>query len=212
MLKIYYANSFNFRQKYNLDDLLKSIPARMHEKACRYKFPRDAFNYTLGRLMLKKGLQDLNKNIDLGQMQFLKNDKPYLDGVKFNISHSGDLVVCVIDNNIEAGIDVEMEKEIDLKGFSAWFTSKEWADIQQQENPQQRFYWYWTRKESIIKALGVNLDHLNKIELDAAGKHFVKNEKTWFLKDLSFWNGYAGAICTEVEIAEDLRPINFETF
>jgi len=84
----------------------------------------------------------------------------------------------------------------------AFFTEKEWTEINSASSPSDKFYWFWTRKESIIKALGVNLSHLHKIEVDAAKDHFIENDKKWFLNDLDFGEGFCGALCSEFPIQE----------
>ena len=89
------------------------------------------------------------------------------------------------------------------------FTKKEWTNITTHSFPLKKFYWYWVRKESIIKALGVNLSYLNQIELESGKDFFIENGKRWFLKDLNFGNNCFFAICSEVEY-EKVEMIEFE--
>lgn len=208
MLKIYHANSRLFREKYDLKILLKQLPESLHAKAYRYRRPADAFNFVLGRLMLKQGLEELGMDSDLEKIRFNENEKPMLDDVFFNISHSADLVVCALTKEGEIGIDVELEKEIPLNDFIRSFTSKEWKHITEHSFPLKKFYWYWVRKESIIKALGVKLSYLNQIELEASKDFFIEKDKKWFLRDLDFDGKYFFAICSEV----DFGRVELNTF
>ena len=202
MLKIYHANSQSFREKYDLEILLEQLPESLHTRAYRYRRPADAFNFALGRLMLKHGLEELGMDNDLEKIRFNENEKPILDGVFFNISHSADLVVCALTQEGEIGIDVELEKEINLDDFVKSFTSKEWKHITEHSFPLKKFFWYWVRKESIIKALGVKLSYLNQIELEASKDFFMEKDKKWFLRDLDFDGKYFFAICSEVEFEQ----------
>jgi hypothetical protein len=59
MLRIYYADSTVFQEQFNLDKLLSFLPQSLHVRALRYRRPQDAFNFVLGKLMLKKGLEEL---------------------------------------------------------------------------------------------------------------------------------------------------------
>ena len=202
MIYIYQADSKAFRQKKELKELLRELPPSMHEQAQRYRFAQDAFNFVLGRLLLKKGLEELGLGNQLEQLTFQENGKPVLEGVFFNISHSKDLVVCALSLKGAIGIDVENVKPLNLNHFKSWFTSKEWDNINNAPVPIQRFHWYWTRKESIIKALGVKLSYLHQIELDATAAYFTAKGKKWYLRDLDFGTDYLGALCTEEVVVE----------
>lgn len=209
MLKIYHADTQSFMEKYGLDILLKQLPKNLHSKAYRYRRPQDAYNFVLGRLMLKHGLKELGIDSDLGKIRYNENEKPMLDGVFFNISHSADLVVCGLTNEGEIGIDVELEKEIDLKDFVKTFTPNEWKDITEHSFPLKKFYWYWVRKESIIKALGMKLSYMNQIELEVTNNFFIEKNKKWFLRNLNFGGGYFFSICSEVDF-EQVEMFAFE--
>jgi len=209
MLKIYHADSVIFRAQYKLEELLHFLPESLHAKALRYRMPQDAFNFVLGKLMLKNGLEEMGLDNDLEKIQFNKNGKPFLENVFFNISHSGNYVVCAITQAGEVGIDLEKPRDISLEDFEMNFTKKEWTNITTHSFPLKKFYWYWVRKESIIKALGVNLSYLNKIELESGKDFFIENEKRWFLKDLHFGDNCFFAICSEVEFGK-VEMIKFE--
>lgn len=209
MIKIYHADSNFFQEQFKLEELLNFLPTSLHARAFRYRMPQDAFNYVLGKLMLKKGLEEFGLDSDLEKIRFNKNEKPILDQVYFNISHSGNYVVCAITQAGEIGIDIEKPRSISLEDFEMNFTKKEWNHITTHAFPLKKFYWYWVRKESIIKALGVNLSYLNQIELEAGKDFFINQGKKWFLKDLYFGDDCFFAICSEVEF-EKVNMIEFK--
>jgi 4'-phosphopantetheinyl transferase len=78
--------------------------------------------------------------------------------IHFNISHSGDWVVCAIDNK-PIGIDVETIKPIDLNIARRFFTVEEYNHLMKKDeyNRIRYFYMLWTLKESYIKAIGKGL-------------------------------------------------------
>ena len=219
MLKIYFADSDFFQKEYSLDTLLSLLPESLHAKARRYRRSQDAFNFVLGRLMLQRGLEEMglenDLENDLEKIEFNKNGKPILENIFFNISHSANIIVCAITQKCEIGIDVESERAIQLEEFKSSFTEKEWVQITQHAFPVRKFYWYWVRKESIIKALGVTLNYLNRIEIAANENSFsIKNENEnaeeseWFLKDLHLNVGDENqancyfALCSKEEFTE----------
>ena len=202
MIYIYKADSERLRQNKEFKNLLSELPNHIQKRAFRYKFEQDAYNFLLGRLLLKKGLNELDMGNQLDKILYQKDAKPFLEDVFFNISHSENLVVCVLSIKGAVGIDVEKEKPVTLKNFKPWFTDREWTDINNAPFPIRKFYWYWTRKESIIKALGVNLSYLHQIELDATQDFFIENREKWYLMDIDFGPDYFGALCSETEITE----------
>ena len=202
MIIVYRSDIKQVRRENKLDDLLRELPANMHEKALRYKFEKDAYNYVSGRLLLKRGLQELGKEAQLGHIMIQENGKPMLEGIYFNISHTHDLVVCALSSDGEIGVDVEMQKPVKLENFKHSFTEKEWAQIINSADPLGKFYCYWTRKESIIKAMGITLSYMNRVELDATRDYIVDKGKTWYLIDLDLPPGFFGALCSEAEIRD----------
>lgn len=202
MVYIYQADDKFINEEISLDELLLKLPVIMHERAKRYKFEQDAYNFVLGRLLLKQGLEHLGMGDQFAHIEYQKKGKPFLKGVFFNISHTENRIVCAISTEGEIGIDVEKIKPVKLTDFGSWFTENEWIDINNATTPLHKFYRYWTMKESIIKALGVDLSYLHKIEVDISQDHFLDQNKKWYFKALDFGLDYAGALCSENPIGE----------
>ena len=82
-----------------------------------------------------------------------KNGKLYfidLKGLYFNLSHSGEMVACIICKN-EAGIDIERERKINPAIADKYFTKAE------KELISENLYTFtdiWVRKEAVAKADG----------------------------------------------------------
>ena len=197
MIYIYQADSATVRKNAGLEQLLSNLPESMHERALRYKSEQAGYNFVLGRILLKEGLENLGLDKDFENIRFHASGKTFLNEVFFSISHSDSKIVCAITTSGEIGIDIEKVKKVELENFKSFFTNKEWKEINAATSPLDKFYWYWTRKESIIKALGVDLSHLHQIEVDPAKTHFIEKGKKWFLRDLDLGEGFHGALCSE---------------
>jgi 4'-phosphopantetheinyl transferase len=185
-----------------LPKLLSYLPDSLQSKAMRYRSDQSAFHFVIGRLQLLRGLNHFGIDRELEHVAFQENGKPILPGIHFNISHSGHQVICAFSKEGLLGVDLEKIKAIDFSDFGSVFSVKEWTAIKGAEDPLRSFYWFWTRKESIIKALGWNLSYLHQIELDVTLDHFVADGQRWFLRDLEVGEEYMGAICSEEEIGE----------
>lgn len=79
----------------------------------------------------------------------------------FNLSHSGNIALIAVSKTLPVGVDVEYKKNIreyeSLVG--RFFSSKELREFQTLD-PKDRmagFYYGWTAKEAIIKAIGLGL-------------------------------------------------------
>jgi 4'-phosphopantetheinyl transferase len=131
--------------------------------------------------------------------------------LRFNLSHSGAVVMLAVTHDRLIGVDVEEVRPLkDMEPIArAHFTDEECAFVLRQE-PSERegaFFRCWTRKESYIKALGKGLSiPLNSFDTsiapDAPGRLLARstempNIESWWLSDLDAPAGYAGALTVE---------------
>ena len=148
MIKIYYAKSSVFEQESSLEDLLKHLPTHFAERALRYQFPQDAYNFVLGRLMLKKAIKALGLSENsLNKISYNEEGKPLMEGISFSISHSQDLVACAFSATGNIGLDVEYPRNIERVYFRHCFNDQEWGLIEKDKS-NHTFYQYWTQKEA----------------------------------------------------------------
>ncbi len=199
-IKVFRAHTGPLKKQQKFKHLLRRLPNSLHLKALRYKSELSAYNYVIGRLLLKNGLESFSVDSDLEKIEFQENGKLVLPGIHFNISHSDHQVICAFSKEAPLGVDIEKINPIDFKDFTLMMSKREWEAIKNGKDPLQTFYRFWTRKESIIKALGLKLSFLHKIELDVSSEYFVLNNNRYCLKDLSIGQGYYGAVCSEKEI------------
>ncbi|RED56621.1 4'-phosphopantetheinyl transferase family protein [Cohnella lupini] len=88
--------------------------------------------------------------------------KPFIrnkEQLHFNVSHSGNWVVCAIDNQA-VGIDVEQVRPLETEELAMrFFSNEEYQAIVDKplEQRLESFYDLWTLKESFVKAEGKGL-------------------------------------------------------
>ncbi|MEM6803628.1 MAG: 4'-phosphopantetheinyl transferase superfamily protein [Bacteroidota bacterium] len=208
---VYITHPLAVSARKSIHQLLEGLPYSMHPRALRYRRIEDAYNFILGRMLLQRGLKDLEINDSIEDIKIAEDGKPFLPSVFFNISHTSNRVVCAISQKGRIGIDIEEKKEVELKNFESWFTAKEWKAITESEVSLLKFYRYWTRKESIIKALGLKLSYLNQIELDIQKDVFEENGKKWYLTEIALGADYKGSLCSEftLELPIQMKYIDF---
>lgn len=138
----------------------------------------------IGEILARKLISE-TLNIDPESIIFKQtsNGKPYALNlnIAFNISHSGNLVVCAVDENA-IGIDVEQIKPINLKIAKRFCTDDELKyifakaptpdDFVYSDNSDilHRFYEIWTSKEAFCKWTGNGISDLNLVNFNLVNK------------------------------------------
>lgn len=177
------------------------------DRADRFVFARDRDRFIAGRAKLREILGGyLNKSPS--QLDFLygAHGKPQLAGLDFNLSHTGDLAVLAVAQDVTLGIDIEAIKPIDMAVARSHFAPSEIEALRQLPSAEKRaaFYRCWTRKEAYLKARGTGLmTDLNSfsVTLDATSARLVScatgTAAAWTLIDLSLPDGIAGAFAVQ---------------
>lgn len=193
-----------------LECLLAAVPSDINNKVQRFKRWQDAHGCLLGKHLLMVALRERGFPADLRHLQYSNYGRPYLPGgPDFNISHSGQRVVCIIANKGRVGIDLEEIRHLIIDDYKDQFCDDEWKTIMGADEPLKTFYHYWTAKESVLKAdgRGINLPLAYlKIKNNTAT---LMNGQIWNIRSLPFFNNSACHIATE-EIVDMpvLRELN----
>lgn len=138
------------------------------QKVSRFRFDDDKKRSAIGEMLAKKAVEEFcGMSVEDVILRAGENGKPYAEnaGVHFNISHSGNLVVCAV-NDKPVGIDVEQIRNIELKVAKRVYTHDELfylfgfhpADedfcMVPDEKMLLRFFELWTAKEAYLKYTG----------------------------------------------------------
>ena len=89
--------------------------------------------------------------------------KPEAEGIHFNVSHSGDIVVLAISEQRAVGVDVERRREIARVNalIERWLTPDERKELDELRSHglelSDAFLRVWSLKEARLKALGVGI-------------------------------------------------------
>lgn len=137
----------------------------------RFRFEDDKKRSVAGEMLAKKAIAEWcgmpAEEIVFG---FAENGKPFAENTdaQFNISHSGNLVVCAVDGR-PVGIDVEQIRHIDLKIAKRIYTDDELCylfgfppseddfNVLPDEGMLLRFFELWTAKEANLKYTGAGI-------------------------------------------------------
>ena len=152
--------------------MLDKVSDMRRNKAMSYRFMKDRCLSLGAELLLRDALCDfgIDKTEPL-EFEYRKNGKPYLcghDDIFFNLSHSGDYVMCAVSKS-EVGCDIQKIDKADMKLAERFFTEREYhaiAELPTEEERTDMFYRYWTLKESFMKVTGLGMQlSLNAFEI-----------------------------------------------
>src|SRR5882762_9985635 len=119
-----YSSNYTYElSRIDLEILLNTLPEAIRQKVKKYKFWQDAYGCLFGKHLLKIALREARLPHDLSLLEYTSFGKPYLkDSPDFNISHSGNRVVCVVSQNGKVGIDLEEIVPIPFDDFRSQFS------------------------------------------------------------------------------------------
>jgi 4'-phosphopantetheinyl transferase len=187
--------------------LLEKLPDLFSERAKRYLDEESALSFLTGRLLLKKAifLNGLPTSL-LEEIHYSEYGKPGLLDHNFSISHSNGYVVLVFGTKFSIGIDIEKKKNIDLNLFNYLFTDLEWNSINEAENSLEKFYWFWVRKEALLKAVGCSLKDLKKLEV--LENYGMYKDKRYHFEAFDFNSDFNGVIAMEEKVAFNVEFVD----
>lgn len=180
-------------------------------KSEKFRFYKDKAECISSRGFLRKVLASyIKKKPEEIKFEYSSFGKPFIEAnahnLKFNLSHSNGYAMIAITEFDEIGVDLEFMKSFnDLdKVAKDVFTKNELKILAGNASAKiELFFKFWTRKESMIKALGKGLlIPLNKVDvsdLDAlsysdSSEHFTKKKNIFFIQDINVPAGFAGAV------------------
>lgn len=163
-----------------------------HNKAQKLKQmkPEIARLSLIGILLAKHAIHQKWK-LPIQEIQFGVGayGKPFVIGhehMYFNISHSGCMCVCAVDDT-PVGVDIQKMDHRNFEGIvKRFFTLEEQQCFANQGSDLHAFYRMWTQRESVGKYLG-------------KGFHYKKEDDTadWKVNHTIYQNKYMLCICTK---------------
>ncbi|MGX5475558.1 4'-phosphopantetheinyl transferase family protein [Bacillus toyonensis] len=173
-------------------------------------------NRTLIGELLIRSLICQKYKIKNEEIKFIYNEygKPFFQNFSdfhFNISHSGEWVVCATANS-NVGIDIERVSDIEaLKLANEFFSDEEFYDIPSMNSDEQINYFYdiWTLKESYIKTIGKGLYiPLNSFSIKKESRTLISYKnipKDFYFRQYSIEPNYKISVCaTREEFPQDI--------
>lgn len=162
MIKQYVLNIKEFKEDMLFMRFRELISEERASKIKNIYHEKDRLRSLYAEILLRYGLQKegITKDISFRYNQNGKPELKYQKDLHFNISHSGNWIVCVISSG-SVGVDVEqINNSSGMDIAKRFFTPYEYKALLDcpQEIQAESFCKLWVLKESYVKALGTGID------------------------------------------------------
>lgn len=162
MLKIFYLRISDF-DKFADAYFFSGVSEETSEAVVQYRSAKVRRTKLLGEVMVGELLR-MVFGLEKGTYRLVKGEhgKPYVAGsavpVFFNLSHSGDYIVCALSEQ-EVGVDIERTGKMKMEVARRFFHPGEVEVLEAlpDEKRNDMFFRYWSVKESFLKYTGSGL-------------------------------------------------------
>ncbi len=159
-----------------VDQYERILSVSERERGDRFRFGRDRHSYLVTRVLVRTVLSHYTGiGPTLWSFETSSYGRPAItyppsaSALRFNVSHTTDLIACAVARRREIGLDVESLERANVRIELAdrFFSPAEAADVRSRPAWRTRFFEYWTLKEAYIKARGMGLSlPIEKFTLD----------------------------------------------
>ena len=196
-----------------IDDYKKfipSVPEFIQKEIKSYVKEDDKKRCLFGKLVLRKLLMEsgYSKGI-LNEIKIDANNRPYLNqDIDFNISHSGNYVICAISIQSKIGIDIEEIKNMDINEIKGIvFNDEDDKRFNNSQTPLALFYDTWTLKEAALKADGKGLMVPLK-EIQIYNENVLCCNQSWNFEKLDVDENYSAYVVYNGDHSVTMKEIN----
>lgn len=194
-----YDNVFSFLQE--------KVSEECVDEARGFRHKGVAIRRVLGEALVGLALERY-WGLPLGSYRIARGEKgkPFIadrEKVFFNISHSGDYVVCAVSDS-EIGVDIEKRAKARMEVAGRFFHAREVRALEAESGEEQNrlFYDYWSVKESFLKYIGTGLTRplnsfLVQFSMGDINLYEGKKELSLYVHPCPVDTGYACYVCSE---------------
>ncbi len=149
---------------------LTLLSAVERERAARFAFVRDQASFVTTRAALRRllgtaiGCEPAQVRLDVGEYDRPMLASEHAASLDFNVSHSGRLAAIALSPTLRVGVDVEWHaRKRSLRELVPQVMGRAERELLEGLEDdglfERAFYACWTRKEAIVKGIGVGISH-----------------------------------------------------
>ncbi len=156
MVYVYVADISTLPEPLENVQVMEGLPIERQKKILTAKQKQKRLQSLGAGLLLNDVLHRYGISVDT--LRTDENGKSLVDGMYFNLSHSGDYVICAVSEK-PVGCDIEKIKEAPTQVEKRAFSPEENAYLKQFSGDayNREFFRFWTKKESFLKMKGIGI-------------------------------------------------------
>lgn len=165
MVELYVSDISSLPDPKDCPEQIEKLPEKRRERIGKMRQSKSRKQSLGAGLLLEKVL--MRYGLSSKDVYQDENGKPMIEGLYFNLSHSGDIVICAVSNS-PVGCDIEQSKKAPAHLAERYFCEGEKQYLSQFAGDEydREFYRLWTMKESYMKYTGEGTRlALNKFEI-----------------------------------------------
>ncbi len=170
-----------------LDGYSSILSNEESEKHQRFHFKKDRHSYLVSHALVRKVLSRYcDVSAEVWKFSYNQHGKPDISSdiecpnLKFNLSHTDGLSVCVVSLDNDCGVDVEnIQRKNKLHSVAERMFARQEIETMlacSDSEMQKKFFDFWTLREAYVKALGAGLGGSSKefyFTIETVGKDKV---------------------------------------
>lgn len=209
MIHLYLADIEDLEKINDIEGALKLLTEERRRKYPKLRNEKARRECLAAGLLLRKVLEI--HGVDLKTVHTNDDGKPEAEGICFNLSHSGNVVICAASKD-NVGCDIEKIGSAPKRVAERFFCEDEidWIESFANEDKNREFFRIWTMKESYLKMTGEGLrTALNSFRVfpDILKISREGNMQPCLMKEYKY-SGYQITVCAmEEEFAEQIMRV-----
>lgn len=209
VIEIWTIKADDLASKIDINKEINKLPKQLKNRGLKYIFPKDRLDFIAGRLLIKKALEkNMMYSSLLGEISYSWGGKPSIEGLNFSISHSNGYIIFAHSTTLDMGIDIEYFRELDINCFKYLFRDDEWSDIINDSNSLEKFFWFWIRKEALLKLVDCSLKDLKC--LIVSENKGVFDDEVYVFTHIDVGNDYRAVMASRSFVGIKVRCVGNE--
>lgn len=178
------------------------LPLSVKTEVMRFRKQEDRWTRVFGKALLKEQLAAFGFDpYVIAALQKGNSGKPFLPiALEFNLSHSGEWVVCAASKACIVGIDIEKISDTAPSEIREYLTPGELIALDRSQNQASCLIQIWTRKEAVLKGDGRGIGS-GLGQVDTTNKPVAIGEKLWYIQDILLDRNYHCSLAADRDTA-----------
>jgi 4'-phosphopantetheinyl transferase len=169
---------------------LLSLPESMQQRITAYQDRLDRQSRIMSKLMLRHWMAEAKLLYSLSDVKYSAEARPFVSAdLDFNIAHADGIVMLAAAVGARVGVDIEAIKPVHISDYQEQLTEAELVHIRLSDDDDRTFYRIWTRKEAVIKAIGLGV-HADWQQIDVLNDMVKYVDQTYYVQKIAVGEGH----------------------